>query len=94
MTDLYLVLVMFLGGMLHLIGSLAEESKLQNKRIGFLAYQKKYPYQILYGLISSVCCYLIIWKMGELNTVSAMAAGYMGDSLVKKFMGSVNLKTK
>ena len=84
-----LSVVMLLGGAVHLLGTLMEHSNELGRRMTIKQYRKKYPYQMLYGFFAGVACYLIAWKMGELNILSALACGYMGDSLIKKKMALV-----
>jgi len=78
-----------LGGAVHLLGTLMEHSAELGRRMTIKQYRKKYPYQLLYGFFAAIACYLIVWKMGELNIISALACGYMGDSLIKKKMAMV-----
>jgi len=81
--------MMVLGGAVHLLGTLMEHSAELGKRMTIKQYRKKYPYQLIYGFLAAIACYLIAWKMGELNILSALACGYMGDSLIKKKMAMV-----
>lgn len=83
------VIMMLLGGSVHLLGTLMEHSAELGRRMTIKQYRKKYPYQLVYGFLAAIACYLIAWKMGELNILSALACGYMGDSLIKKKMAMV-----
>jgi len=83
------VIMMMLGGVVHLLGTLMEHSAELGRRMTIKQYRKKYPYQLVFGFIAAVTCYLVAWKMGELNALSALACGYMGDSLIKKKMAMV-----
>ena len=82
-------IMMLLGGAVHLLGTLMEHSAELGRRMTIEQYRKKYPYQLIYGFLAAIACYLIAWKMGELNILSALACGYMGDSLIKKKMAMV-----
>lgn len=83
------VIMMMLGGVVHLLGTLMEHSEELGRRMTIKQYRKKHPYQLIFGLVAAITCYLVVWKMGELNAVSALACGYMGDSLIKKKMAMV-----
>lgn len=83
------VMMMLLGGIVHLFGTLMEQSAELGRRMTIKQYRKKFPYQLMFGFLAAVTCYLVVWKMGELNAVAALGCGYMGDSIIKKKMALV-----
>jgi len=92
MLDPLLIFCFFLGGIAHLLGTLIEESKKSGKKISLKYFVELHPYQLGLSLVFSVAAYIFLFKMGQLNEVAALAAGYMGDSIVKKAMSGVNVK--
>ena len=83
------IIMMMLGGILHLFGTLMEHSAELGRRMTIKQYRKKFPYQLIFGFLSAITCYLVVWKMGELNAVAALGCGYVGDSIIKKKMAMV-----
>lgn len=86
MEEISNIIMLLLGGISHLMGTLAEESKQAGHRLTIFEFSNMKPYRLTYGLAVSVAAYVFIADAGQLTTVSAFAAGYMGDSVVKKIM--------
>lgn len=77
-----------LGGIAHILLTLVEESKRLGKHITIKSYQDLHPYQLALSSILSILAFWMVGEMNQLNTISAIACGYMGDSMVKKYLKS------
>ncbi len=94
MMELTNILLLLLGSTIHLLGTLAEESKSVKRRISLIEYSNKYPYQIALGFGLSVAAYFLMEQAGQLNPAMAFTCGYMGDSIIKKFTNSTAIGKK
>lgn len=54
-------------------------------KISFLGYVKEYPANSLKAVAAMVISFAGAWTMGWLNPMTAIASGYMGNSLVNKY---------
>jgi len=77
-------LIMLVGGSIHLLGTLMEESSALGRRVGIKEYRANHPYKLTLGFFTSIACLILFYSMDQLNIVSAFLAGYAGDSIVKK----------
>lgn len=94
MFEPLLIFCFFLGGLAHLFGTLIENSKMSGKKISLKYFIELHPYQLGLSLVFSIAAYILLFKMGQLNEIGALAAGYMGDSIVKKAMSNVKVTEK
>lgn len=82
------IILLLLGGAIHLFGTLKERSVSAGHKVTLREYNRNNPYQLALGLVTSITCYILFFNMGELNGVSAFLAGYVGDSLIKKIINT------
>lgn len=92
MIEPTLILAFLLGLLGHLFATLFEDSLKMKRRVTLAEFNELHPWQIPLSITLSVGAYVSFYEMGQLNIVSAIAAGYMGDSIVKKAMSGVKLK--
>ncbi|MDY6979358.1 MAG: hypothetical protein SV201_05715 [Pseudomonadota bacterium] len=78
-----------IGGAVHLFWSLKEESKAQGRKVTLADYRNARPYKVETGMGLSLIAYLGAAASGQMNVLVAIACGYMGDSMAKKFMNTV-----
>lgn len=79
------MLMLFLGTVIHILGTLMEDSKQAGRRVTLKEYSDSHPYQIALGLGLSIAAYVLMDFAGQLNASLAFACGYGGDSIIKKF---------
>lgn len=91
MIDPLMMLMLVLGTVIHVIGTLAEESKEVGRRVSLKEYSDKHPYQTVMGIGLSIVAYFLMHEAGQLNLAVAFACGYTGDSIIKKFTNSTNI---
>jgi len=82
--NLAYIFMMMLGGLIHLFGTLMEQSGIAGHKINIKEYRDSHPYKLTLGLFTSIACLVLFYSMEQLNIVSAFLAGYAGDSIVKK----------
>lgn len=80
------IIPFILGGAGHILATLIEESKRAGKTITIRIYQDLHPYQLSLSIIMSIAAFYMLHEANQLNIASAVAAGYMGDSIVNKFI--------
>jgi len=86
-------IIMFLIGLLgHLFATLVEDSIKAKRRVSIKEFMNLHPWQLPLSTVLSIAAYALIFEAGQLNLIGAIAAGYMGDSIVKKAMSGVKLK--
>lgn len=91
MTDPMMILMLVLGTVIHVIGTLAEESKEVGRRVSLGEYSDQHPYQTVMGVGLSVVAYFLMQEAGQLNLAVAFACGYGGDSIIKKFTNATEI---
>ena len=92
MLETKLIVAFVIGLLAHLFATLVEDSVKAKKRITIKEFMDLHPWQIPLSITLSVAAYGLFYEMNQLNMISAIAAGYMGDSIVKKAMSGVKLK--
>lgn len=85
------LLLLFLGGVVHILLALKSESKREGITVTLGMYHARYPYQIASSLVLSITCYLLMDFAGQLNAAMAFMCGYAGDNLMKKFTDSTEI---
>jgi glycerol uptake facilitator-like aquaporin len=85
------LLLLVLGTVIHVVGTLAEESKRAGQRVTIKQYSDEHPYQMALGLGLSLSAYFLMDMAGQLNPAMAFACGYTGDSIIKKFTNSTEI---
>jgi len=92
MFEIKLIVALLIGILAHLLATLVEDSKLYQRRVSIKEFRDIHPYQLPLSILFSLMAYALFFELEQLNLVSAIAAGYMGDSIVKKAMNGVNVK--
>lgn len=85
------LILLFLGGVAHILLALKSESKRQEITVTLSMYHAQYPYQIASSLVLSVTCYFLMDFADQLNAAMAFMCGYAGDNLMKKFTDSTEI---
>lgn len=91
MLDPVVMLLLVLGTVVHVVGTLMEDSKRAGRRVTLKEYSDSHPYQIALGLGLSMSAYVLMDFAGQLNASMAFACGYGGDSIIKKFINATEI---
>lgn len=92
MLEIKLIIAFSLGLLAHLFATLVEDSVKAKRRVSIKEFMELHPWQLPLSFTLSFAAYALFYEMGQLNLISAIAAGYMGDSIVKKAMSGVKIK--
>ena len=85
MLDPVNIIMLFLGIIAHILGTLMENNKKAGKVIWPSVYIKENPYATIMSIVLSIVAYIFLSEMEQLTSINAFLAGYVGDSIVKKF---------
>jgi hypothetical protein len=83
-----------LGTVIHVIGTLAEDSKRAGRKVTLKEYSDAHPYQTVLGVGLSIAAFFLMDMAGQLNPAMAFACGYTGDSIIKKFTNATEIGKK
>lgn len=72
-----------LGLIAHVLGKLMELRR-ADSTLTMKKYFQSHPYQSGYSLISAIAGGIVLHEYGELTVVTAIATGYMADSIMDK----------
>lgn len=86
------LLLLTLGWLIHLLMTLAEESKNHGAPVHLLRWVRSHPYKVSLSVCLSIAAFILSHYVGQLNEFMAFMCGYGGDSLMKKFSNMVEVR--